>query len=314
MRTSTASGTFVHEALLYRGDTEYLAGTVPFVLDALRRARPVLVAVPGDRLALLRGALGADADRVEFTDMTRAGRNPGRILPWVLGGFFSSHGGGPRVIGELIWPGRDGSEYPGCVIHEALINLAFAGRPGTVLCPYDAAALDVAVLADAATTHPVLVERSGRRRSRSYQEPERVVARFNRPPPAVRSAPLLRFDPADAPSPLLSEARRFAAEQAAAAGLDADRIADLEVVVSELATNTLRYGRGAGELRVWARPGELLCEVRDGGHITDPLAGRLLPDPESDRGRGLLLVNYLCDLVETYSSAAGTVVRGHLRH
>jgi DDE superfamily endonuclease len=55
-------------------------------------------------------------------------------------------------------------EYPICVQHETFINLAFQGRPVTILCPYDAAQLEPDVLHDAGRTHhPVLIENGKRR-------------------------------------------------------------------------------------------------------------------------------------------------------
>src|SRR5205823_14149733 len=98
-----AAGTFVHEGLFYRGTDEYLAGTVPFIEAGLAAGQPVLVAVPGDNLDKIRGALNGGAARVRFADMTRAGRNPGRIIPWVLHAFITEHAGrSPRIIGEPI--------------------------------------------------------------------------------------------------------------------------------------------------------------------------------------------------------------------
>ena len=47
-----------------------------------------------------------------------------------------------------MWVGRSAVEYPACVEHEALINLALADRPVTILCSYDAARLEPAVLTD----------------------------------------------------------------------------------------------------------------------------------------------------------------------
>jgi len=41
--------------------------------------------------------------------------------------------------------------------------------------------------------------------------------------------------------------------------------------------------------------------------------GRVPPMQESDRGRGLLMVNYLCDLVRIHSVAGSTTVRVHMR-
>ena len=111
---------------------------MPFIRDGLAAGEPVAVAVPGPNLRLIRDALGADAAQVLLRDMTVAGRNPGRIIPTVLLAFANAHPGRRvRLIGEPIWPGRSAAEYPACAQHEALINAAFAGRPATILCPYN---------------------------------------------------------------------------------------------------------------------------------------------------------------------------------
>ena len=72
---------FHHEAVFYASDEEYLAGLLPDLRAAIDAGGAILVAVGEDKVALLRGALGADADRVRFTDMERLGRNPACIIP-----------------------------------------------------------------------------------------------------------------------------------------------------------------------------------------------------------------------------------------
>lgn len=170
---------FVHPALIYRGDHEYVEATTRFVSDGVAAGEPVAVAVPGPRLDLIRGELGPLATDVRWIDMTRAGRNPGRIIPSVLRAFADAHRGGHvRIIGEPIWDGRTAVEYPACVQHEALINTAFGGRDVTILCPYDARALPHDVIADAHATHPVVI--SGDRQSVSpAYDPDGVLARCN---------------------------------------------------------------------------------------------------------------------------------------
>jgi len=177
LRQAQPAERFVHPALFYRDTKEYLAGTVPFLLDGLAKGEPVAVAVPAGNLELLRAELGDRVADVHCLDMEQAGRNPGRIIPRVLRAFADSHSGADRVriIGEPVWPGRSDAEYPACVQHEALINLAFAGRDVTILCPYDAGRLDDAVLADAHATHPVVVD-GGRERASTSYAPDRVVA------------------------------------------------------------------------------------------------------------------------------------------
>jgi anti-sigma regulatory factor (Ser/Thr protein kinase) len=60
---------------------------------------------------------------------------------------------------------------------------------------------------------------------------------------------------------------------------------------------------------VWRDGAALALEVSDTGHIREPLVGRLPPAPGQLGGRGLWLVNELCDLVQLRSSESGTVVR-----
>ncbi|WP_067471407.1 sensor histidine kinase [Actinomadura hibisca] len=303
-----AGAPFAHPALFYDGDREYLDGTVAFLRDGLAAGEPAAVAVPGPRLAPLREALGADAARITWLDMTRAGRNPGRIIPGVLREFADRHGDGgrARIIGEPVWPGRTDLEYPACARYEALINLAFAGRPVTILCPYDVAGLAPDVLADARATHPTLIDRHGTRASDAYA-PEHVISRYNRRLPVPVDADLMAFD-LDA----LPEVRRFTCERAAAFGLDPVRVGDLELVVNELAANSVVHGLGAGVVRVWAEGGQVVCEVRDGGMITDPLAGLVPVRLGTDGGRGLIMVNHLADLVRVHTGPDGTTVRVHL--
>src|SRR3569833_502637 len=66
-------------------------------------------------------------------DRYRAGRNPGAILPTALLAFAGEHSGPVRVVAEQMWSDRSGAEYPACVLHEALLKHALAGRDLAVL-------------------------------------------------------------------------------------------------------------------------------------------------------------------------------------
>lgn len=282
---STATGDvrtderFAHPALFYSGRDEYLAGTLPFIEEGLRDGDPVAVAVPGPNLALLRDALGAAGERVEMLDMTEAGRNPGRIIPGVLRPFADDHPGRHvRIVGEPVWPGRSESEYPACVQHEALINLAFAGRAATILCPYDADNLTPEVLADACASHPMLIGPDGRRPSDRY-DPHRIVETYNLPLPEPPATQARTVDASN-----LGEIRRWVTDRAKDLGLSGERLGDLELAATELATNSVAHGGGTGVVALWPQDGDLVCEVRDSGHITDPLAGRLPPTPSGSAG------------------------------
>lgn len=298
---------FVHPALFYRGTQGYLAGAMPFIRAGLQLGEPVAVAVPGQNLRLLRAELGESAALVRWVDMTQAGRNPGWIIPGVLRRFADAHPPGRvRIIGEPIWPGRSENEYPACVQHEALINLAFAGRAVTILCPYDAEKLRPRVLSDAAATHPLLIDDEGEHHSPGYA-PEHIREAYDPPLAEPADQPvLLAFDETN-----FGRARALAAEHARRAGLTADRVMDVELAVNEMAANSLAHGGGAGDLRIWSQDAYLICEVHDTGFISDPLVGRHPVTPDMPDGRGVLVVNQLSDLVRMHTRPGGTTIRAH---
>jgi anti-sigma regulatory factor (Ser/Thr protein kinase) len=308
MSTTTAQEPFVHPALFYRSVDQYIAGTVPFLLEGLDAGEPAAVAAPPDRLELIRDGLGERAAEVRFIDMTQAGRNPGRIIPNVLRKFADAQPSARRVriIGEPIWPGRSAVEYPACVQHEALINAAFTGRGVTILCPYDADRLEKQVLTDALATHPVVIDVDGETASAAYG-PEQVIARYNEPLPTPLGAAASSFA-----APTLPDVRDFAVSQARSLGVSGVRLGDLELVVAELTTNSVVHGAGSGTLRIWTENDGVVCEVHDGGQLTDPLAGRRPANPTQPGGRGLILVHQLADLVRVHTGHDGTTIRCYL--
>jgi anti-sigma regulatory factor (Ser/Thr protein kinase) len=87
----------------------------------------------------------------------------------------------------------------------------------------------------------------------------------------------------------------------------------LMLAITEVAGNSLVHGGGMGTVRAWATDGGAVCEIRDRGWIRQPLVGRTRPGLDRESGRGLWMVNQLCDLVQLRSSPAGTVARLHMR-
>jgi anti-sigma regulatory factor (Ser/Thr protein kinase) len=297
---------------MYAGDDEFLAGTVPFITVGVEAGESVLVAVDRAKIALLRSALAADADDVQFVDMHAIGGNPARIIPIWKQFLDGPRAPGQRVrgIGEPIWPGRSEAELVECHRHEALLNLAFAGSaPLTLLCPYDTAGLGADTIAGAHRSHPTIVAGEARRPSHAYCGLAAVAAPFCDPLPEPRGiVHRLEFRAGD-----LVEIRLFTAHRAQAAGLGAERAEDLVLAVNEVATNSVRYGGGRGTLRAWQEGGALICDVCDGGRLDDPLAGRRRPTGTQVGGYGLWLANQLCDLVQLRSLPDGVAVRVHMR-
>jgi anti-sigma regulatory factor (Ser/Thr protein kinase) len=294
---------------MYEGTDGFMASVLPFVREGVARSEPILVAVDEHKIALLKDALGADAKSVQFTEMRRLGRNPSCIIPaWRQFVVDNSAAAVPmRGVGEPIWPGRGDDELEECHRHEALLNVAFDDGPAwTLMCPYDTAALRPAVVERARSTHPHLREAGDRVDSPAYVDPYADPLGGELPAPPVH-ADELAFALED-----LSSVRGRVDAWARASGLGGVRASDLVLAVSELAANSIRHGGGGGTVRSWRAPGQLVCEVRDGGRLEDPLAGRGLPLEDGASGRGLWLVNQLCDLVQIRVGGSGTLVRLHM--
>ncbi|MBV9380302.1 MAG: sensor histidine kinase [Streptosporangiaceae bacterium] len=301
----TEGGGFSHAALLYRGQGEYLSAVDAVLRFSEGVAAPLHVAVPA-----MTGRLTGEAvrltPRLRADDMTDLGGNPARIIP-AAQAFADDHAGtGVYCLWEPAWPARSAAELREVARHEALVNLAFRDQNMTILCLYDAAGLGDGVIRNAEYTHPLLSKGgSPLCPSAAYLGPGRLPPGCDEPlPPAAADAEPLAFG-AD-----ISGVREFAARHARAAGLDSGRVSDLVIAVSEIAGNALDHGGGV--IRAWCPGGELICQVEDAGHITDPLAGRRRP-PDAPSGHGLWLVNQLCDLVETRTGPAGTTTRIHMR-
>jgi anti-sigma regulatory factor (Ser/Thr protein kinase) len=308
--TASAAGTLEHDALFYTDAASYRSGCLDFVRAGVEQDEPVLVAVPQPGLGLLRSALTeAEAARVRTADMAQAGRNPGRIIGTVLTAFVHEHAGqSVRIIGEPIWAGRSPDEYPACAEHEALINVALAESPAYVLCPYDVRRLGREWLTDATRTHPTLAADGERWDSPAYTDPVALAAWFDQPPePAPPEADVLVIGPTTGPS----TARRFVHDYAQAAGMSEGRMRNLRTAVQELVVNTVVHAGGSGLLMVWTEGRTIVCQVQDGGRITDPLVGRRPPAPPAV-GHGLYTVHQVCDLVRVHRRRDGTLVRIHV--
>lgn len=299
-------GAFSHEAFFYGDAAGFVSGTLAFVEDGLAAGEDVMVALPAERLELLRSALGAGAPRVVLADMADMGRNPARIIPAWRAFVHAGRASGRRVrvVGESIWNGRGAAEVVECQLHEVLLNVAFDGPPAwRLLCPYDTVSLPADVLDEARRSHPYLHE-PGRSCPSDMFEPRAgsglLTGELPERPAAART---LSFD-ADS----LPEARSTVAGWALEV-LPEAAATDLVLAVHEVAANSVRHGGGNGRLHCWRDGDAFVCEVHDRGMLPRPLLGRETPPVDGEVGRGLWLANQLCDLVQLRTSVDGTVVR-----
>lgn len=167
-----------HRALEYGSADEFLASTVPFLMEGIARAETVLVVTAVRQIRWLGDALGDDASHVEFRESSEWYRSPTGALndyrefikdrfecgaPWI------------RILGEPVWAGRSDAEVAEWTRYESMINLSFASAPATIMCPYDARAVPEGVLADARHTHPQVAGAGNATTSTTYREPEQFL-------------------------------------------------------------------------------------------------------------------------------------------
>lgn len=300
---------FLHDALFYASDSEYVAGTEPFIRAGLASDEPILVVVQPDKIAVLRDAFGSDAHSIVFKSMKEIGRNPGCIIAeWRdFVAKYATSTRGVRGIGEPVWPQRSADELAECHQHESLLNIAFAKDTRlSLLCPYDVDALEPSVVDEARRTHPYVVE-GGERSSSADFDAQAADVWLSAPLAAPPShAVSVSFDRLSLHT-LRSSLVRFATD----AAIREIRMADLVLAVNEIAANSVAHGAGCGTLTLWADQQSLICEVHDEGHFAEPLAGGRRPDPQDAGGRGLWIANQLCDLTQLRRTPTGTRIRLH---
>jgi anti-sigma regulatory factor (Ser/Thr protein kinase) len=302
---------FRHEALFYAGPDDFVTGTSAFIRDGLANDEPILVVVSAQKIEMLKENLGADARAVLFADMNSVGLNPARIIPaWRdFVAKYGADGSRLRGIGEPIWKGRGPAELVESQRHEALLNVAFAGgQAWYLLCPYDTESLEPEVVEEAFRSHPFTSHATnGKAESGQYVGLEVESKPFDAPlPEPLGEPPEFTFQTGP-----MGGLRRLIARHALDAGLTSAKTCDLVLAVTEVAGNSLKHGGGEGVLRIWQDPQTLYCEVRDRGYIRHPLIDREKPLLDTS-GRGLWLVNQLCDLVQVRTNESGTVVRLHM--
>lgn len=296
---------FVHEALIYSSEQEFLGAALPFLEAGLGAGEPILVAVQERNVEALSRRLPPDSDRLELWTAEEWYENPSRsrakFAAWVAG---HRNGHRVRLLGEPPWPLASEARIREWARHESVLNVEFADLPLTFACPYDARALPESVIEHARSTHPEIRGPGGVAASEHYADPRAYCRRLNGEGRAHKGAPAVETEIAG-----LAAVRRLVEGEARRAGLAGKRIEDLVLAVDEIATNALRHGAAPAAIRIWRQPEEVVFEVRDGGGgVADPLAGQLRPELARGRGWGIWIARMLADAVEIRTGAGESAV------
>ncbi len=211
-----------------------------------------------------------------------------------------------RGIGEPVWPGRSEAELIECQHNESLLNAAFAGEPAwRLLCRVRLrGALTGGARGRPADASADREEVNGE--SLTYVSPAEGPGQVQGP----LSEPSIAPDELAFGADTLTEARRLVYRQAMDAGLAPARTSSLVLAVNELATNSVRHAGGRGhDSRVARARRARVRGARRGRSRPRRRSGASRPEPLLLEGRGLWLVNQVCDLVQIRALEGGTVVR-----
>jgi anti-sigma regulatory factor (Ser/Thr protein kinase) len=250
---------------------------------------------------MMRDALGADAGRVTFLDLSSTYTRPAHAVATYREVFLEHLRRAPSVravANGQFGPPEDWDEWTS---YEAITNLAYAHLPVWVVCAYDARVLPDTVVDAVWRTHPEVLH-DGWEASEHFEDPRALVRGLT---PAPEPLPKLRSLSVGQDLEVFRErlARELAAEQVPEAkGLD------MLVAGTELAANALSHGAGIEEVRVGRADGRFVCEVIDrGSGFDDPMAGYLAPRP--GMVTGLWVARQLAWLVEFFHSPQGFTAR-----
>jgi transcriptional regulator with XRE-family HTH domain len=180
-RTGSVSS-LEHVALLYGSEEEFLARATPFVREGVENEECPLVVTTTDRIARLRQALADHSDGVEFVDSASWYSTPGSALNGYRDAIHRRRSDGfvwMRILGEPVWAGTSEEDIRRWIRYEAMLNLALAAEPVTLMCPYDTRTVPEHVIHAAHQTHPTVAQPSGPVASAAYRDPEDLLVEID---------------------------------------------------------------------------------------------------------------------------------------
>jgi anti-sigma regulatory factor (Ser/Thr protein kinase) len=281
-----------HNAFVYESLDDYVSRSVAFLREGLETGEGAIVANTRPGLAVIREALGPDAERVRFVDNTSTYTRPARTLAAYHRVFAEQLLKTPslRAVADVQF-GPDPDEWDLWTGYEAVFNRAFAHLPAWVLCSYDASKAPDPILEGVMQTHPEVVADNGWTLSDEYEDPDCLFRRLTPEPvplPDLRSISFGRD---------LEEFRELLARELVTAEVGGSKALDMLLATSEIAKNAAEHGGGVEEVRVGRAQGRFVCEVTDRGNgFDDPAAGYL--PPRQGIGSGLWVARQLTWRIE----------------
>jgi anti-sigma regulatory factor (Ser/Thr protein kinase) len=291
-----------HDAFVYESDDEYVSRSAAFLRAGLDAGEGAIVGNSREGLAKMREALGPDAERVAFLDLSATYIRPARTIASYYGAFLWQLRSAPSVRAVAdVQLGSTFGDADEWTAYEAITNLAYAHLPVWVLCTYDANGLPDPIVEAAGRTHPRMLGDDWRASER-FEDPRTLLHELTAEPeplPELRS-----FSVGDD----LEVFRERLAGELIAERVGKAKALDMLLAGTEVAANAVSYGGGIEEVRIGCAEGRFVCEVIDrGSGFDDPLAGYLAP--RDGTGTGLWVARRLTWRLESFHSPRGFTVR-----
>lgn len=302
---------FEHVAVIHDGPAELASRVAPALRTAVSAGDAVLVCLDDLAWEHVSAELGSAAAAVTLTPARARYSRPATAMAVVhrfVQEALEAGAGAVWSLGAISFDGTaTDTEWHR---YEAAVNDVFRAVPIKGICSYDTSTTSAAVIDAALRTHAVIDDGAGRRTSTEY-----------RPGPflgAERSTGASLLDGLGTPDQLLvvdtAAVARHALATAYHATLEASRLDDLLLSVTELISNGLRHGRPPVTLESWCTSsGDVLFRVCDTGDgIADPYP-ELRPPAGGIGGYGLWVVGQVCDDLFIDRVEDRTVITARLR-
>jgi anti-sigma regulatory factor (Ser/Thr protein kinase) len=292
-----------HNALVYESKDEYLARAVPFLKAGIEAGEGAIVAHTKPGLAMMREALGPEAARVTFVDVSGAYTRPARTLAAYHKVYVEQLRKTPtlRAVADVQF-GPDPNEWDLWTGYEAVFNRSFGHLPAWVLCSYDANGTPDPIIEGVWQTHPEVVADDSWNSSDDYEDPDHLLPRITPAPAPLRGLRPIQFGRG------AEGLREQLARELAADKMSEPQSIDLLLAATEIANNAMQHGGGIQEVRVGRARGRFVCEIVDRGDgFDDPAAGYLAP--REGIGAGLWVARQLTWQIEFFHSPTGFTTR-----
>lgn len=312
--TAATPDPFRHLAVLYRGVEELLDTLAPLLRASVTRGDLIWVAVDDATRDAIQRRLGNAAfgfvfgepgQPYSYSGQTTAARRADHLRTMIGDGRAALILSDAAIVG-----GSDGDSFAPELwsVVDASCNLALSGMPVTLICLCDAERTSDDTERFCYWNHPELFVGATTSPNPRFRPPADVLASIPAPPAPALGPPSQRQPFANGTTTLRG-IRAWTKRHGLEAGLDPARIDGLVLAVCELVSNSIEHGAGHGTLSWWVRPGRVVAQIHDPGHMSTTTPGLRRPDALSVRGRGIWLARQLCDILHLWSTEDGTHVR-----